>query len=499
MKFTKVLALALCLMMVLSVLVACADGGKDEQTSGNNEVTQAPGSESVTVGDTTPETDERGYLKDSLPDKVFDEQFRLFTWSNQTGWEFDSDGETGEPVKDQIYYRKQHLKDKYGIEIVLTKENGDWGHRDSFVKMVEANMQETGENAHHAVGCYFAVSGAMTVKGFFEDLSDKDYAPYIDLSKPWWPDDLLGSARINGAVYAATGDITPTFIRNLSVCHINLDLFEQYNADVDVFDLVRNKEWTYEKLVELVIGKVPQGGTQYGLSMDSNVVYDDIFYSSGMTFVENLDDGSIKMRDLNTDERFLDFFEFSYRLAADNYDVKVAVDSEKAMETIFAAGNSMVHFGNAAQIQNYLTKVDFNYACVPYPMYVTETHKTQNEYHSVQGFWTTLYSIPTNSDSFELSSFGLEALASYGYRWLTYTWFDEAFQTRFVQTPDNAEMLEIIRNGVIFDSARIFGTHINCFGAFREAGKGNSDWSSYWAGKIDGWNFAINEINNKLG
>ena len=494
MKFTKVLALVLCLMMVLSVLVACAQGGKEEQTSGNDEGTQAPGSGEVTEGETTLPVDDRGYIKDSLPDKVFDDEFKLFTWSNQTYWEFDAEEETGNPIYDQVFYRKQHLKDKYGITIALTKENGDWDHKDSFVKMVEASMNETGDNAYDAVACYFAVNGAMTVKGFFEDLSDKEVAPYIDLSKPWWPDDLLGSARINGAVYCATGDITPTFIRNLSVCHVNLSLLEEYNAGVNIFDLVRNKEWTYEKLAELVLGKVPQGGEQLGLTMDNNVVYDDIFYSSGMTFVENLDDGSIKMKNLDTDERFLDFFEFCYRLLAENEDVKLVT-----MQTSFQTGASMVHFGNAAQIQNYLTEVEFDYACVPYPMYVTDTHKSQDEYHAVQGFWTTLYSIPTNCSDYEIASFTLEALASFGYRWLTPTWFEESFQTRFVQTPDNAEMLEVIKGGVLFDTARVFGTYINCFAAFREAGKGNPDFISYYNSKIDGWNLAINEINNKLG
>ena len=496
MKFTKVLALVLCLMMVLSVLVACAEGGKEEQTSGNNEVTQAPGSGDVTDGETAPDTDERGYLKDSLPEKVFDDEFKIFSWSNQKGWEFDQHQETGEPTKDIVYYRNQHLVDKYGITIAPTYENGDWDHKDSFVKMVEASMQETGDNAYDAVACYFAVSGAMTVKGFFEDLSDKQFAPYIDLSKPWWPDDLLGSARVNGAVYAATGDITPTFIRNLSACHVNLDLMEEYNPGVNVFDLVRNKEWTWEKVAELALGKVPEGGTQLAVTMDGNVQYDDIFYGAGFTFVENLDDGSIKMRDLNTDERFLDFFEFAYRLAAENTDVSLASGT---MVNAFQAGNSMIQLGQFAQIQNYLLDVEFDYACVPYPMYVTESHKEQTEYHSVQGFWTTLYSIPSNCSDYEIASFTLEALASYGYRWFTPTWFEESFQLRFVQTPDNAEMLEIIKNGVLFDTARVFGTYINCFAAFREAGKGNPDWSSYWMGKIEGWNHAINEINTKLG
>ena len=493
MKFTRILALILCLVMTVTALVACKEGGKEEQTSGNEEVTQAPGSDDV-VGETTQNLDERGYLKDDLPEKVFDDTLNLFTWSNQTMWEFDASEETGNPIYDQVYYRKQHLQDTYGISIAVTKENGDWDHKDSFIKIVEASMNETGDNAYDLIGCYFAISGAMTVKGFFEDLSDKDYAPYVDLSKPWWPDDLLGSARINGAVYCATGDITPTFIRNLSVCHVNLSLMEKYNPGVNVYDLVRNKEWTYEKLAELVLGKVSLDENQLGLTVNSNVLYDDVFYSAGMTFVENNDDGSISLRALDTDERFLDFYEFAYRLIAEHDDVKIDV-----IDNSFVSGKSIVHFSSAAHIQSALQEVEYDYACLPYPMYVTETHTEQNEYHSVQGFWTTLYSLPSNCSDYAFASFALEALASYAYRWFTPTWFDESFQTRFVQTPDNAEMLEIIKGGVLFDTARVFGTYINCFGAFRQAANGNPDWISYFNSKKDGWNLAITEINNKLG
>ena len=487
MKFTRILALVLCLMTALTILAACTEGGKENETSGNEGQTQTP------ADNTTEEAIETvDSTASALPDRVFDDTFRLFTWSNQTVYEFDADSETGKPIEDQVYLRKQHLKEKYGITIALTKENGDWGHKDSFVKMVEINNNETGSNAYHSVGCYFALSGAMSVKGLFEDLSDKQYAPCIDLSKPWWPDDLLGTAKVNGAVYAATGDITPTFIRNLSICHVNLTLMEKYNPGVNVYDLVRNKEWTYEKMCELILGKVDSN--EFALTLDNTVGYDNVLYSAGFTLVENLEDGSIKLRDLENDERFLDFYQFAYRLLAENNDTKI-VDVQES----FAKGISMVHLGTGDQLQRFLADVDFEYACLPFPMYVTETHKSQDRYYSAQTFWTTLYSITSNCPDYELSSFSLEALAEYGYKKMSPVWFEETFQTRYGETKENAEMLDIIRGAVLFDAGRIFGTQIDCFAAFRQAASGNPDWVSYFRSKRDEWGYRVNEINQKLG
>jgi hypothetical protein len=479
--------------MLSSTLIACTPSGNGDSTTEAPVVSNDPAESSTDAATTEAPNDERGFLKDGLPDKKFDDEFRLFTWSNQSYWEFDSNEETGNPIYDQIYYRKQHLKDKYGITIALTKENGDWDHRNSFIKKVEAFQNETGADAYHALGCYFPISGSMSIKGFFEDLTDKEYAPYIDLSKPWWPDDLLGTAKVNGAVYAVTGDITPTFIRNMALCHVNVSLLEEYNHGVDVYQLVKDKQWTYEKLAELTLNKVPEDSDKLGIAFGSAVSYDSVFYSTGMTFVENLDDGSIRLSNFASDEKFLDFYTYAYRLLADNADVEL-LDIAKG----FSKSNVIVQFGSAAGVQTEYKNFNFDYACVPLPMYVTEEYTTQDRYYSIQSFWTTLYSINVNCPDYELSSFTIEALASYGYRWFTPTWFEDTFQNRILENTENAEMLELIRDSVVFDSARIFGTHINCYGAFRQAAS-NPDWVSYYNSKQEGWSNAINEINNKLG
>lgn len=502
MKFTKVLSLVLVVMMCFMVLVACKPSDVEDPkdtTTGDNAGTTTPPAE-TTTGIVT---DANGYQVDDLPDMKWDRDIYMFSWSNQLNWEFNADTLTGDTVKDEIYNRKQRLKDTYGITLKIDSANGDWNNRASFVKLVEANQSEEGELAYDIVGCYFAVSGDMTVKGFFEDLSDTNKFEYLDLSKPWWPDDLLGSARVNNAVYAITGDITPTYIRNMGLVHVNLDLVEKYNPGVDVYELVEKKEWTYEKLEELALGNSFAEGAdrEYGLTMGNNVQFDNVFYSAGFLFVDNLSDGSVALADLSSDQRYLDFYEYCYKLLNENTDVEfIAINAQKSDTTGagFAAGNVMFNFGSAADIQNYLTKVDFNLGILPMPMYKTSVYTTQDQYYTSQSFWTTLYSIPNNSDDFDYASFVLEALASDAFRHMTPTWYETMFQGRFLQTPQNAEMFDLIHDSMVFDTARVFGTQINCFGAFRNASK-SKDWASYYKSNSGAWVTAIGKINSSLG
>jgi len=502
MKFTKALSLSVVFVILFTLLTACT-----EKNTGEGEVTTTVDAESsVTTPDVVFTGPNSAYEDDDLPkDKKWDDEIYLFTWSDQLYWEFEATTETGDTVRDEVYRRKVRLQDDYGITLKIDSKSGNWDNRTSFIQTVEANQSETGDNAYDIVGCYFAISGDMTVKGFFEDLSDASLFPYINFKKPWWPDDLLGSAKINNAVYAVTGDITPTFIRNMAMCHVNLDLLEKYNSGVNIYDIVRNKEWTYEKLEELSLGNSSATGAEreYALTLPNNVIYDNIFYSAGFLFIDNLEDGSIQLADLNSDQRYLDFYEYSYRLLNENPDVAIipvnaTADTIKGTGAGFRAGNAMFNFGSGDDVQASLTTVDFNLGIVPMPMYNTAEYNTQTDYYTVQTFWTTLYSIPTNSDDKAFASFTLEALASDAYRNLTPTWYDTMFKGRFLETVENAEMFDLIHDSIVFDTGRVFGAYIDVFSAFRKAAS-SMNWMSYYQTNSGKWNTAIDKINQSIG
>lgn len=66
----------------------------------------------------------------------------------------------------------------------------------------------------------------MAVKGFFANLSDDDAYKYLKLGTGFWPEAYENAARVNNAIYSLTGLITPTYIQNVSVVHVNLDMLE---------------------------------------------------------------------------------------------------------------------------------------------------------------------------------------------------------------------------------------------------------------------------------
>ncbi|HHT54019.1 MAG TPA: extracellular solute-binding protein [Clostridiales bacterium] len=445
--------------------------------------------------DTEPETtesiyDENGYLLDSLPSDLDfgGKEFRIFTWSNQTIWEWDATEITGDVIGDAIYNRKLAVEDRMGVKLVITKQSGEWENRNSFIQAV-ANNVLAGAQAFDVVGQYTPAAAIGAMQELYLDLNDIDN---IDFEKPWWPGDIIESSSINGKLYFATGDITPTLIRSMGTVMGNLDLIEAYDIE-DVYALVDNGTWTLDKLKEIALGLQTgtDGGRQfYGVTITSNVQYDNLFYSAGFKFVEVNSDGTISLSDDLGSERMIDWFSKCQSFLNDNPDVALL-----AINAAFTSGDAVFHFGGIADVQNHLKNLDIHFAILPYPKYDT----AQDEYYTICGYWVSMYSIPIDAPDPIMSGAVLEALASSGYRTITPAFYRDSFQYKYLDTEVNARMFDLLHDTLVYDTGRTFCDQINIFAAFRQAASPGSSWSSVYASNKNMWTNTIERVYNTLG
>jgi hypothetical protein len=100
-----------------------------------------------------------------------------------------------------------------------------------------------------------------------------------------------------------------------------------------------------------------------------------------------------------------------------------------------------------------------------------------------------------------MSAAVLECLGSYGYRIMTPIIYQQAFQYRFLDSLENADMFDLLHDTLVFDPGRLFADQLNCFAAFREAGKSNgaSSWDQYYAGNAITWKKKLQTIIDTLG
>ncbi len=498
MKKIRLAALFMAMLMLTLCFVSCANTPEEggENSTGANE-TQGPGDPAATTlpEETTYPVDENGFELDRLPELNYnDEEFVIFTWSNQVMWEWNEDGETtGDKIHDAIYNRQVRTEERLGIKIVIAKQNGDWDHRNSFITAVEANVESGNQDAFDLVGQYTPAAPIGAMKNLYMNLSDVEH---LDWERPWWPQDIQESCHINNNVYFITGDITGTLVRNIHCIIGNLDLATNHNLP-NLYELVENKEWTMAKFSELSLGTIqginPDGSACYSVTFPNNVEYDSLFYGAGFRFVDHNADGNLVMSEELAGDRLETWYQTCNSFLFDNADVEIlAINGANG----FTSGNVLFHCGGISDVQNSLQDVNFDFAVLPFPLY----DENQEEYYTITSYWVSMYSIPTNAADPKMSSAVLECLSSYGYRYITPVIYQEAFQYRYLDTLENATMFDLLHNTLVFDPGRLFADQLNCFAGFREAAKAaNTAWSSYYAKNSKLWGRSLENIIKTLG
>ena len=498
MKTVRIVALLMATLMLMLCFASCAETPTESPDGSENaSTTVAPNDPAATTGptETTYPVDENGYELDRLPELNYNnEEFVIFTWSNQVMWEWNEDGETsGDKIHDAIYNRQVRAEERLGIEIVLSKQSGDWGNRNSFITTVEANVEAGAKDAFDLVGQYTPAAPIGAMKNLYMNLSDIEY---LDWERPWWPQDIQESCHINNNVYFITGDITGTLVRNIHCIIGNLDLAENYSLP-NLYELVDNKEWTMAKFSEISLGTIqginPDGSACYSVTFPNNVEYDSLFYGAGFRFVDHDADGKLVMSEELSSDRLESWFQTCQSYLFDNADVEIlAINGANG----FTSGNVLFHCGGISDVQNSLQDVNFDFAVLPFPLY----DDNQEEYYTITSYWVSMYSIPTNAADPSMSAAVLECLSSYGYRYLTPVIYQESFQYRYLDTLENANMFDLLHDTLVFDPGRLFADQLNCFAAFREAAKESyNSWSTYYAGNSKLWARSLEKIIGTLG
>ena len=496
MKKIRIFAGIMAILTIALCLASCANTpvNPDDTTAGNAS-TEAATPVSTEPAETTYPVDENGYELDRLPELNYnDQEFVIFTWSNQVKWEWNEDGTTtGDKIHDAIYNRQVRTEERLGVKLVFSKQSGDWSNRNSFITTVEANVAAGSQDAFDLIGQYTPAAPIGAMKNLYLDLNE---VQYLDYERAWWPEDIRESCSINDNLYFITGDITGTLVRNIHSFHCNLDLAEVYGLP-NVYELVENGEWTFEKFAEISLGVVtglnPDGTPGYSVTFTDNVQFDSLFYGGGFRFVEKDADGKLIMSPELSGERLENWYQNWNKFLFDNEDVALLGTSAA---NGFSSGNVLFNAGTVADVQNYLQEVSFDFAILPFPKYDAD----QENYCTTTSYWVSMFSIPANANNPDMSAAVLECLGSYGYRYLTTVIYEQAFQYRYLDTLENAAMFDLLHDTLVFDPGKIFADQLNCFAAFRKAaGTEFPSWSSYYATNEKLWSRSLSNIISTLG
>ena len=434
----KLLILALALFMIVPMIASC---GKINDTSGS-------GDQTVAQVATTPESaaiDE--YLSDLAIEHGSKTNGKTFTWVGVGVTE--NEEEVGDLEQDALYYRQRDLEEIFGIEWVTAKvETVEGGPHPTFEAIRQDVM--SGNKAYNvAGGTTEAVARPLFVQGCLSDVSSYSV---LDLEQEWWTASLRDTYQIGGATYFLTGNIVSSYFYDSYCVMFNKQVAEDYDLP-DMYELVKNNEWTFDKFFELS-EKVPANTNGSGAYRFNTVDGTVLMYACDIPITQ-FDEQGMPYVATELSKELSDIADRFSSIFGDETLTALTARSESTMEKfgyesyseMFADNQLLFFFGTTGDAA-WLRTEETNFGILPVPKGST----AQEEYVSYIESWGAYHVVvPKTTTDSDVTDVILEAMGALSMKYLKPAMYDNILKSRATHDTESQEMIDIILAGKKYD------------------------------------------------
>ena len=190
-----------------------------------------------------------------------------------------------------IYRRNITVQTRLNCTLVFSYTNGLPGDAESYIEIA------TKDEKYDIFASHNLVMPQLAIKGGCADLIDLQNDTSLDLSSPWWPNNLTEMLSYDGSLYFCTGDISTNYVSSLYGVYFNKDILKANGIDpVSIYRIVENGVWTLEALAKYsaeCAGEI-NGEATYGFALGVNPEYVEAFYcAANFTPTEKNEDGTL--------------------------------------------------------------------------------------------------------------------------------------------------------------------------------------------------------------
>jgi hypothetical protein len=317
----------------------------------------------------------------------------------------------------------------------------------------------------------------------------------LHTDQPWWVQNSVESYTLGGHLYVACTEFLLRDKGATAALYFNQSLAEDYADLPNFFELVDNKEWTFDRMIEaceIVSGSVDgddlmnSGEDTWGcIGGDDPIFF--LYAATGRQFA-HIDGGGYLEYDFGYDQTSIIVMKeiFDNFMYADWY-LNTATDKsvlDGYEGHIFVDGQSLFSGGMVKSLNDYKDMEDL-YGILPYPMYDVD----QGNYNSL--VWIhhdSLLGIPQHISNPEMCAIILEALSWESYYRVYPTFYETILLDRAAKDEDSKRMLKLVFETRIYDPGQYWDTTTGLQhgqGLLRLTATESSDIASIW-GKFEG-------------
>ena len=364
-------------------------------------------------------------------------------------WPYEADEQNGDIVNDAVYERNTSVGEKYNAEIIYEDVGGLWDEvGNALLKSVMS-----GENAYDlAITHMFAGINQLVSSKALYNFND---LPVVNYDKPWWAQHLRDTLEADGVLLLNVSDL----VYNFNDCiFFNKQILEDYQIDADLYQLVRDSKWTWDKLIGMAksVSSDLNGDSKfdendmYGYAMVPNSALDSNWvYANGMTMAA-VENGKISLESINS-ERMRSVVDFMNDLVNIGNQTYISTSSDLQDTKIFLDGHSLF-MENVTTVLPGMRDSELDFGIVPLPKY----DEAQSDYYARAT--TQMLALPATLDDPVFTGVILEALSMESHRIVNPKVYEISFSGKYLRDEESYEMYQIIADCGVYDFNWTFGS-----------------------------------------
>ncbi len=451
----RILSLALLLSLLIVSFAACgSDGGETPVTAAGD---------AGTAGTAAAETGEPK-IDPGLPERDFEGyNFRVLTkGTTNVHWksrDIAAEAQNGEPINDAVYARNLKVGEKYNFTVT------DVPCQDYDSRPAEASKLVLSGDTSIDMFCFTIAT--LIPDHLIYNLRD---IPYMDLSKPYYDQNIQKDLEMFGALYAVTGDLL-IMDNDATICvQFNKKLAEDYNLAAsyggDMYTLVDEGRWTFDALYGIAKavakdvdgdGKMAYIGDVWGFGTETDN-YPLLYMGAGERLCAVGVDGypAITM----SSDRVTAVVGKITQIQTDasvslNATVVTGFDDvwSECMDKNFAENRMMFNMAGMNRATLFRT-METDFGIIPVPKFSED----QDRYYSpVDPACSNFISLPANLVDPERTGIILEALSCESFYTLTPAYYETTLMGKAIRDEESRSMLELIFDSTMYDLGMYFG------------------------------------------
>ena len=364
-------------------------------------------------------------------------------------------------LNEAVAARNDEIFSRYGVTIKATASDDLKGD-------IERDRAAT-LNQYDAALPFAYMATSLAEGGYLYNLNDDIFNGYLHLDQKWWDQKATSAFSIGNNLYFTTGDISimPKIVS--TAITFNKDMLKTYFGDENMlYDAVREKTWTFDKMVEMATEVTSDTDGRAGMTFEDtwglSASYSDVntyFIASGKNYiVKDADDLPVlvieQSASVNIAGKILEELQKPNTWV---WHCDTVTDNTKWVKSLDLFGQNRALFRTSAfsaikKLRNYTDAKEFG--IIPLPLMTKE----QDTYYTSCGAGMAHVAVIPASLSTERAQYAayiLDAMAFGGMKHITPAYYETTLKHRDLRDSESEEMLDkYIFNNIVYDLGIVY-------------------------------------------